>query len=58
MNIIQAIEEARQAMIESINSNGMADRQTLKLSQKLDELIFYAQKNATHKENTPSAFPK
>ncbi|WP_258309139.1 aspartyl-phosphate phosphatase Spo0E family protein [Cytobacillus oceanisediminis] len=44
MKLIQEIEEARQAMIESIKSRGLADRQTLELSQQLDDLIFYAQK--------------
>jgi hypothetical protein len=42
--LIQEIEEARKAMIESINSRGVAARQTLELSQQLDDLIFYAQK--------------
>jgi hypothetical protein len=32
--LIQEIEEARKAMIESINSRGVAARQTLELSQQ------------------------
>lgn len=58
MKLIQEIEEARQTMIESIKSRGVADRQTLELSQQLDDLIFDAQKMTMHKENIQPVYPK
>ncbi|USK47660.1 aspartyl-phosphate phosphatase Spo0E family protein [Bacillus sp. CMF12] len=43
MDLIKAIEQTRQAMIECIYSRGLTDEETLKLSQELDKLIVESQ---------------
>ncbi|MGN7175188.1 Spo0E family sporulation regulatory protein-aspartic acid phosphatase [Cytobacillus sp. SAFR-174] len=44
MNLTKAIEQTRQAMIQSIYSKGLTDIDTLKLSQELDKLIVESQR--------------
>lgn len=43
MDLLKAIEQTRQAMIECIHSRGLTDEETLKLSQELDKLIVESQ---------------
>ncbi|RBP96620.1 Spo0E like sporulation regulatory protein [Cytobacillus firmus] len=49
MELIKAIEQTRQAMIDCIYSRGLSDEMTLKLSRELDKLIVESQlmKNET-----------
>ncbi|MCM3708020.1 MULTISPECIES: aspartyl-phosphate phosphatase Spo0E family protein [Cytobacillus] len=44
MDFTEAIEQSRQAMIQSIYSKGLTDQETLKLSQELDNLIVESQR--------------
>ncbi|URM31069.1 MULTISPECIES: aspartyl-phosphate phosphatase Spo0E family protein [Bacillaceae] len=44
MDFTEAIEQSRQAMIQSIYSKGLTDEETLKLSQELDKLIIESQR--------------
>ncbi|MBU8769153.1 aspartyl-phosphate phosphatase Spo0E family protein [Cytobacillus oceanisediminis] len=43
MELIKAIEQTRQAMIDCIYSRGLTDEKTLKLSRELDKLIVESQ---------------
>jgi Spo0E like sporulation regulatory protein len=43
MELIKAIEQTRQAMIDCIYSRGLTDERTLKLSRELDKLIVESQ---------------
>ncbi|WP_312886177.1 MULTISPECIES: aspartyl-phosphate phosphatase Spo0E family protein [Bacillaceae] len=43
MDLLKAIEQTRQAMIECIHSRGLTDEETLKLSRELDKLIVESQ---------------
>lgn len=43
MELINAIEQTRQAMIDCIYSRGLTDEKTLKLSRELDKLIVESQ---------------
>ncbi|WP_286148280.1 aspartyl-phosphate phosphatase Spo0E family protein [Paenibacillus sp. FSL R5-0490] len=44
MDLTNAIEQTRQAMIQCIYSKGLTDIETLKLSQELDKLIVESQR--------------
>ncbi|MDF2035911.1 aspartyl-phosphate phosphatase Spo0E family protein [Cytobacillus oceanisediminis] len=54
MDLIKAIEQTRQAMIECIYSRGLTDEETLKLSQELDKLIVESQQMKSFKKYDPN----
>jgi hypothetical protein len=49
MELIKAIEQTRQAMIDCIYSRGLTDEKTLKLSRELDKLIVESQLMKSYK---------
>ncbi|MCS0673763.1 aspartyl-phosphate phosphatase Spo0E family protein [Cytobacillus firmus] len=49
MELIKAIEQTRQAMIDCIYSRGLTDERTLKLSRELDKLIVESQLMKSYK---------
>jgi hypothetical protein len=49
-NIITAIEETREKMIETIQKYGIGNQQSVSISQDLDKLIIKYQRSANNTE--------
>ncbi|WP_260508108.1 aspartyl-phosphate phosphatase Spo0E family protein [Cytobacillus firmus] len=54
MELVKAIEQTRQPMIDCIYSRGLTDEKTLKLSRELDKVIVESQLMKSIKKYEPN----